>query len=249
MSLGFLRQQSGTAPQGPVDLPLLMGGSWHFFVNPDLGAPTVDNTPGAESFSLPEMSGSGVTFTQTLGACPIYSATDATLFSRPTFAGNGSSKSVVSNWNPPQPSTTNMWFYAVVKQNTWGSGKTLWGSNSTTHIRTSGITSTPSVRITNGGTAHDTNQLTIGSWKRIIILYTGVSGNDKVKIGGNAEVTGLNLGNGNPTQFHFFVDGGFLDYGDYTIALCGCRTTEPSAGAITAADTAVTLRYGSIVGV
>lgn len=237
-----IRTQPGAAPQGPLELHTLFGGTHHWFFNPDLEAPTyVADT----SFDLPEQAGTGVTCIQSGAASPIYTAADSTLNNRPTFQGNGSSKYVPTSWNPPAPATTNVWFYALVKQiSPWTNGHTLWAGLTTTHMRTHGVTSSPTVRTTNGGTASDSSGFTLGSWLRFWVLYTGVSGNDQIKRGSAATVTGLNLGNGNPTGFQFLANNGG-SFGNWAIAFAYARVGKPSDALILQADAQITARYGT----
>lgn len=242
----FIRQQTGDPPQGPLALHTLFGGSHHFYFNPDHTPPSL-YTPDTD-FQLPDISGQGVTCNQTGADSPIYTASDATLGGRATFAGNGSNKHVFLSWNPPAPATTNVWWYLIAKQNTWGDARFLIGGASTTNMGIRGSTGTPQVSARNGGTLA-LKSMTLGTWFRIMVLFTGVAGNDRFMLG-SSESTGLDLGNSNPTASGLFctqIGGvpGTNSQGDFTIALAYGRVGRPSDSLIAQADAQAIARYGA----
>lgn len=245
IGMPFIRPQTGAAPQSPLALHTLFGGTHHWFFNPDHTAPNyVANT----TFEMPDISGQGVTCINNSATCPVYTPAEATINNRPMFSGDGSARWVPLSWNPPAPATTNVWWYIIARQNAWAVNGTLVGSQSGTNMNLQGTTSTPNVAARNGGTL-DNIAMTLNTWFRIMVLFTGVSGNDKYQVGSTAH-TGLNLGNTNASSAGFLARNvagvpGSSTYGNFSIALAYARVGEPSGALIAEADAQAIARYGA----
>jgi hypothetical protein len=179
---------------------------------------------------------------------PLWNATDGP-DGKACISGDGVARFINNtNWNPPAPGTTAMYWRAVARLNTWGSGnRHLWGGLIAARLALRTITSTPQVCISNT-TASPSAQFTVGAWVLVEAYYSN-STSDFLKIGSAAAVTGTNVGNNDQASHALFstIDGPTAQCLDASIAKLEIFAGLPSAGERAAMNASDTDFYGGAV--
>jgi hypothetical protein len=162
----------------------------------------------------------GIVLSNTGGAArPNYTAVDATLNNKPSIAGDGSAMYLrTTAYAPDRPGTTPNMVAMVVKQNSWTSGRRLYGSGASNNVFVCLTqTSSPNVGIFNTTGTPDNGGLTVGSWKRFGAYYSN-SVSDYTLCGATL-LSGTSAGNSLPSgNLTLFASGLIGLFSDITLA-------------------------------
>lgn len=152
----------------------------------------------------------------------------------------------IAGWNPNAPGTTNMWFFAVLRQNNWTNGRGLYGCSATTLCCLQNGT-TPNLCGDNATAGPSTNGATVGSWCMLEQFFNNAT-TDYTKAGGVDSGTGTNTGNTNAGTGTFRIGSAAASslYVQEDIVCFGCVVGgKPSSTEITNLKNWVTSRYGA----
>lgn len=192
---------------------------------------------------LTDLTGNARHATQTSTARPTYEAAGGP-FRKPCVTGNGTSTWMSIAWNPPAPGTTNIYVWFIARLNSWISGGTLFGGNSTNLNLIRGTGSSPNVGIRNA-TVVGSLAMTPGTWFRGFVSLLGGS-TDSFRIGSNS-ATGLNSGNSDSTGFALFANFSGGSLGNYSLCEAIAWPGAPTGDEFTLLDLYVAHEYANNV--
>jgi hypothetical protein len=176
---------------------------------------------------------------------PLYTASDATINNRPSLTLDGSNDSLSSaTLNLPAAS---IHIYSVAQQVSWTLNDILWGGGTGDNYMLIQKVGSPGVEAYNGTLSNINNAMTLGSWFRVQQQFTGTTA-DFLKIG-STNVSGVNLGGGDPAANWFIGRATTAAFANMKIALQLIISGTPSAGDLSALDAFVTSVYGAGVAV
>ncbi len=221
-------------------LTIITSKSPFFFLSADLGVTISTGVSAWADQSINGYNGSQPTG----GNQPSYTSSDALFGNRAAVYGNGSTRWIsISTWDPPAPGTTPIWFFCIFTQNSWTTGRYLFGGGSSIlGVIQSG--SSPNILQLNTTPANSNSNGTIGNAYRLEALFNNNT-TDYLKIG-STSVTGTNAGNSNSSStFTLFSRNAGNAPGNFGIACIGAWNGEPTSDEKTALDAWVTSYYGS----
>lgn len=198
------------------------------WIRGDLGV-----TLGTGLAAIGDQSGNSHHFAQGTGAAqPPYTATDATLNNRPSFAGDGSNDTLL---NSTIANGNGIWSSGIVKTVSWTTNRCLYGSNAAPEcgdLLT--ITGTPSLGIYNGAaTVNVNNGLPVGTWGRAELHNNGASSYLKLR---STLFSGGNPGATSSVGCALFSTIG-VAFGNFALAervVCSGKPTAPEIAALDA---------------
>jgi hypothetical protein len=146
-----------------------------------------------------DLSGNARHGTAAGAATPAYSATGGPN-STPLLTFDGVANIINFPWNPPAPGTNNIFIWAVIRALTQTSGDVILGGQSATTLALVQLATAGQCRAVNTTNGPTNANLTLGTSRRIELLFTA-SVADYLKVG-SVPSTGTNLGNTDATTFN-----------------------------------------------
>lgn len=151
--------------------------------------------PGTGLAGLADQSGNANDLGNITGTNQPAYAQDPTINGMPAISFDGSNDWLTSVLDLPAPPLA---IYSVFRQDTWTAGHILWAAGIGDSYALSPNTSSPQLLTFNGTLGPLSSGAPVGSWCRGVQRFTN-STSDSLKLGSAAPVSGVNLGNSNPT--------------------------------------------------